>query len=452
MVDATIGPSRRNVQVAAAPPPQAPGSGQTSQTSAPQRETPRGKAPRRGLPARGRKRLDALAFPRSRNNRVIAGVAGGLSERLGVDPILTRIAFVLLTIAGGIGVVVYVVLALVTDDASPERRASVREVTRRRTFGFALVIAGAMLLLREVGFWFGDRVVWPVTLAAIGSAVIWARGGDDDRGRWLQSGGGNPIEALFGDRSSIPRVLVGGLMVATGMGYALATSDALATAGSALLAIAVTTAGLVLILGPWILRLYRALTEERRERIRSAERAEMAAHLHDSVLHTLALIQRADAPMEVVTLARRQERELRTWLYEEPAPPQQERLKSAVEALASRVEELHAIAVDVVVVGDEPLDERSQAVVLACQEAAVNAARHSGVTSVSIYVEAEPDGITAYVRDEGKGFDPDSVPPDRRGIRDSIRGRIERQGGTVTIGSELGGGTEVAVHLPRERR
>ena len=432
-------------------PPQAPRSGQTSQTSAPQRDTPRGKPPRQGLPARGRARLGALAFPRSRTNRVIAGVAGGLSERLGVDPILTRIAFVLLTIAGGIGVVVYVVLALITDDAGPDPRSPVRQPTRRRTFGFALVIAGAMLLLREVGFWFGDRVVWPVTLAAIGSAVIWARG-DDDRGRWLSNGGGNPIEALFGDRSSIPRVLVGGLMVATGMGYALATSDTLATAGSALLAIGVTTAGLVLILGPWILRLYRALTEERRERIRSAERAEMAAHLHDSVLHTLALIQRADAPMEVVTLARRQERELRTWLYEEPVPPQQERLKSAVEALASRVEELHAIAVDVVVVGDEPLDERSRAVVLACQEAAVNAARHSGVTTVSVYVEAEPDGITAYVRDEGKGFDPDAVPPDRRGIRDSIRGRIERQGGTVTITSEPGGGTEVAIQLPRERR
>ena len=437
--------------MAASPPPQAPRSGQTSQTSAPQRDTPRGKPPRQGLPARGRARLGALAFPRSRTNRVIAGVAGGLSERLGVDPILTRIAFVLLTIAGGIGVVVYVVLALITDDASPDLHGPVREPTRRRTFGFALVIAGAMLLLREVGFWFGDRVVWPVTLAAIGSAVIWARG-DDDRGRWLSNGGGNPIEALFGDRSSIPRVLVGGLLVATGMGYALATSDTLATAGSALLAIGVTTAGLVLILGPWILRLYRALTEERRERIRSAERAEMAAHLHDSVLHTLALIQRADAPMEVVTLARRQERELRSWLYEEPVPPQQERLKSAVEALASRVEELHAIAVDVVVVGDEPLDERSRAVVLACQEAAVNAARHSGVTTVSVYVEAEPDGITAYVRDEGKGFDPDEVPPDRRGIRDSIRGRIERQGGTVTITSEPGGGTEVAIQLPRERR
>ena len=315
------------------------------------------------------------------------------------------------------------------------------------------MIAGTLLLLREVSLWFGDRVVWPVALAAIGSAVIWARGNDDDRGRWLQGAqGGNPVETLFGDRASMPRLVVGGLMVATGMGFALATSDALAAAGSALLAITVTAAGLVLILGPWILRLYRALTEERRERIRSAERAEMAAHLHDSVLHTLALIQRADAPMEVVTLARRQERELRSWLYGQPAPLERERLGAAVETLASRVEELHAVAVDAVVVGDEPLDERSRAVVLACQEAAVNAARHSGVARVAVYVEAEADGITAYVRDEGKGFDPEAIPSDRRGIRDSIRGRIERQGGTVTITTEPGAGTEVALHVPRERR
>ncbi len=410
----------------------------------------RSRPPSRGRPSFG---FDALGLTRSRTNRVVAGVAAGLGERLGVDPALTRIAFVLLTIAGGIGLVAYIVLAFAVEEAGSRRPAAQRAPGRRRTFGFALVIAGTMLLLRELGVWFGDRVVWPVALAAIGSAVIWARGDEDDRGRWLPGvQGGSPVETLFGDRASLPRVVVGGLMVATGMGYALATSDTLAAAGSALLAIAVTTAGLVLILGPWILRLYRALTEERRERIRSAERAEMAAHLHDSVLHTLALIQRADEPMEVVTLARRQERELRLWLYEQPAPPEQERLKSAVEALASRVEELHAIAVDVVVVGDEPLDERSRAVVLACQEAAVNAARHSGVARVSVYVEAEPEGITGYVRDEGKGFDPEAVPPDRRGIRDSIRGRIERQGGTVTITSEPGAGTEVAVHVPRERR
>jgi signal transduction histidine kinase len=385
---------------------------------------------------------------------VIVGVAGGLAERLGVDPVIVRIAFVLLTIAGGIGLIAYLVLAFATEHASPARQVASRQPTRRRSLGFALTVVGTMLLLRELGLWFGDRVVWPAALAAIGSAVIWARGDDEDRAPWLSLGGAqrNPVEPLFGDRASLPRVVVGGLLVSSGMGFVLATSDALAAAGSALLAIAVTAAGLGLILGPWILRLYRQLIDERRERIRSEERTEMAAHLHDSVLHTLALIQRADAPMEVVTLARRQERELRLWLYGTPAPLAEERLKTAVEALASRVEELHAIAVDVVVVGDERVDERSRAVVLACQEAAINAARHSGAPQVSVYVEAEPEAITAYVRDEGKGFDPESVPPDRRGIRDSIRGRIERQGGQVTISSESGGGTEVSISMPRERR
>jgi len=382
-------------------------------------------------------------------------VAGGLAERLGVDPVVVRIAFVLLTIAGGIGLIAYLLLAFATDRAGAAGPTRWREPTRRRTFSFVLIVAGIMLLLRELGLWFGDRVVWPVALAAIGSAVIWARGDDEDRAPWLQFSAvmrRNPAESLLGDRASLPRVVVGALLVASGMGYVLATSDALATVGSALLAIAVTAAGLGLILGPWILRLYRQLTEERRERIRSEERAEMAAHLHDSVLHTLALIQRADAPMEMVTLARRQERELRQWLYAKPAPLAEKRLKTTVEALAGRVEELHAVAVDVVVVGDERLDERSRAVVLACQEAAINAARHSGVPRVSVYVEAEPEAITAYVRDEGKGFDPETIPPDRHGIRDSIRGRIERHGGTVTINSEPGGGTEISVYMPRERR
>ncbi len=396
-----------------------------------------------------------MTFARSRTNRVVLGVAGGLAERLGVDPIVVRIAFLLLTIAGGIGLIAYLLLAFATERTGSDRPTVWRQPTRRRTFAFVLIVAGAMLLLRELGMWFGDRVVWPVALAAIGSAVIWARGDEDGHAPWSQFGAvvrRNPVEALFPDRASLPRVVVGALLVSAGMGYVLATSDALAAAGSAILAIAVTSAGLGLILGPWILRLYRQLTEERRERIRSEERSEMAAHLHDSVLHTLALIQRADAPMEVVTLARRQERELRQWLYGEAAPRAEERLKATVEALASRVEELHAVAVDVVVVGDERLDDRSRAVLLACQEAAINAARHSGVPRVSVYVEAEPDGITAYVRDEGKGFDPESIPPDRHGIRESIRGRIERHGGTVTISSEPGAGTEVSMHMPRERR
>src|SRR4029453_2914688 len=149
----------------------------------------------------------------------------------------------------------------------------------------------------------------------------------------------------------------------------------------------------------------RTPTDERRQRIRSEERAEVAAHLHDSVLHTLALIQRADAPPEVTTLARRQERELRRWLYGPPGGTGEERLSSAIEAMADRVEEHHRVAVDAVVVGDSPMDERAWAIVHASQEAAVNADRKSGAAQVSVYVEVEPDAITAFVRDQGKGFD-----------------------------------------------
>jgi signal transduction histidine kinase len=174
----------------------------------------------------------------------------------------------------------------------------------------------------------------------------------------------------------------------------------------------------------------------------------MAAHLHDSVLHTLALIQRADTSPEVVSLARRQERELRAWLYWPPVPPEG-RLRPAVEAIATRVEQLHDVPVDVVVVGDAPLDAPARAMVDACQEAALNAARHSGAPLVSVYLEVEPEQLTGFVRDQGKGFDPEQVPPDRRGIADSIKGRMQRHGGSAAIISSPGEGTEVQLRLPR---
>jgi signal transduction histidine kinase len=416
---------------------------------------------------------EGWTFARSRSNRLFAGVAGGLGERLGVHPALVRIAFVLLSFAGGVGIGCYLVALGISYKEAPGRAPAVRRApTRRATVALVLVVAGGLLLARDVGLWFGDRTMWAVTLAALGTAVIWARGEDESRaapasgtalarpgGRLPLPAGASPLEAVLGGgRTALPRLALGGLLVAAGMGYVLGTvvvNGRVANAiGGVLLSIAVTAAGLTLIFGPWVLRLARQVGEERRARIRSEERAEVAAHLHDSVLHTLALIQRADAPLEVVTLARRQERELRAWLYGQQAPVsegRQERLGAAVEALASKVEELYAIKVDAVVVGDEPLDERSRAVLLACQEAAVNAAKHSGAPLVSVYVEAEPEAITAYVRDQGKGFDPAQVPPDRHGIADSIRGRIRRQGGTVTIASEPGAGTEVTIIVPRPR-
>jgi signal transduction histidine kinase len=390
----------------------------------------------------------SAAIVRSRTNRVLLGVAGGLGERLGVDPALVRVAFAVLALAGGAGVVLYLLAWAfsVEPDAEGAVRRPVRRPSPRQALALGMVVLGTLLLLRELGLWFGDQIVWPIALAAAGSAVIWARG--DDRARWLP---GNPIEALFTGRVGLIRILVGGLLVFAGLGLGFANTGAnLAAAGDALLGVAVTLIGLGLIFGPWATRLANQLAEERRGRIRSEARAEMAAHLHDSVLHTLALIQRADASPEVVGLARRQERELRAWLYRAPLPPEG-RLRPAVEAIATRVEQRHNVPVDIVVVGDAPLDDAGRALVDACQEAAFNAARHSGAPLVSVYVEVEPDELTGFVRDEGKGFDPEAVPTDRRGIADSIRGRIRRHGGSVTIISSPGEGTEVQLRLPRSQ-
>jgi signal transduction histidine kinase len=408
----------------------------------------------RGTP-RGSPGGSGWAIVRSRDNRVLLGVAGGLGERLGVDPILVRIAFAVLAIGGGSGVLLYLLawgLSVEPEAATAPARPVRRRPNGRQAVALGMVVFGTMLLLRQMGLWFGDRIAWPVALAAAGAAVIWSRSDDRDRARWTRAGAripGNPVEALFSGRVGLVRIVVGGVLVASGMGLALANQGTnLAAAGNALLAMAITAAGLLLIFGPWTSRLARQLAEERRVRIRSEARAEMAAHLHDSVLHTLALIQRADSAPEVVALARRQERELRAWLYAPPAPPDGS-LRPAVEAIATRVEQLHNVPVDVVVVGDAPLDERGRAMVDACQEAALNAARHSGAPLVSVYVEVEPDELTGFVRDQGKGFDPGQVPADRRGIADSIRGRVHRHGGSATITSSPGEGTEVHIRMPR---
>jgi signal transduction histidine kinase len=221
-------------------------------------------------------------------------------------------------------------------------------------------------------------------------------------------------------------------------------------------AVAVTATGVALVLGPWIYRLARQLSDERRERIRSEERGEMAAHLHDSVLQTLAMIQRSASQQEMSSLARSQERELRAWLFGRAGPnaeiPPDASVSVAIDAMAARVERLQRVPVETVVVGDRVLDERLRSLVDACGEAVMNAARHSGAAEVSVYVEMDADGATAFVRDQGKGFDPSLIPSDRRGIADSIYGRMERIGGTASIVSSPGLGTEVRLRLPAAPR
>ena len=390
---------------------------------------------------------------RSRTDRIVAGVAGGIGRHLGVDPNIVRAAFIGLSLALGFGVVVYLLTWLLApleeataSDAPPRR---IRTPTRGQVLGIGLVAGGLLVLLWVSGFWFGGDLGWPVVLAAIGFAILWARSTDDGRGRWTLSSLGTPLESVVTGGVSLPRIAIGSLLILAGMAVFLATNTSLAAAGNMLLAVIVAVGGLALLAGPWVWSLGRELVEERSSRVRSEARAEMAAHLHDSVLQTLALIQRAKAPREMASLARTQERDLRAWLYGRAPALAGVRLRDAIDSMAGRIERQHQVSVEAVVVGDAELDDRLRALVNACSEAVANAARHSGSTAISVYVEVEEDTISAFVRDQGSGFDPESVPGDRRGIADSIVGRLERRGGTAYVHSRPGAGTEVVLQLPR---
>src|SRR6476620_4083019 len=252
--------------------------------------------------------------------------------------------------------------------------------------------------------------------------------------------------------------MAGAVFVAGGIAVFLFGNLQLGQIQFALLAVVAALVGVAVITVPWWLKLVRDLGEERRERIVEAERAEIAAHLHDSVLQTLALIQRqSDHPREVLRLARGQERELRHWLYGPTGygrrkglsdPGVEGGLAAAITAAAAEVEDTYAIDVRPVVVGDRLLDDDLRALVLAAREAMVNAAKHAGVDEVSVYVEAEEDAVHVFVRDRGVGFDPDAVPDDRHGLADSVHARVTRHGGNVRLRSTPGEGTEVHLSMP----
>jgi signal transduction histidine kinase/phage shock protein PspC (stress-responsive transcriptional regulator) len=398
---------------------------------------------------------------------MLGGVCGGVARALGLDPLVVRVAVVALTLAGGTGAVAYVAAWLFLPlEGEQESLAHAAARNPRRDAGEALAVAsiilGIVLLLRQTNLWFNDAIVWPVVLAGFGLAVIWRQAEDDDRpsltqvvGRLPRAGpahGQAPTALdLRSRRAALARVVVGVALVVVGVSAFLAASNAFSAIRQAVLATAGIVAGLALISGPWWLRLGRDLARERRERIRSEERAEVAAHLHDSVLQTLALIQRtAEDPRAVVAMARRQERELRGWLYENQVPAAPQTLAAALSAAAEEVESLHGATVEVVTVGDCALDERLSALVAAAREAMVNAAKWSSVTSISVYGEVRDGQVSAYVRDWGKGFDPGAVGPDHHGIRESITGRMQRHGGSASIRTAPGDGTEIQLRMSRE--
>jgi signal transduction histidine kinase len=371
-----------------------------------------------------------------------------MAKQTGIDVALIRVIFVALVFAGGIGVVLYALLwLLVPEEGKPGRSISLPELQGRGgvevALGAGLLLLSFLLTLRALGVWWSDVLTWPVVLVAAGGALLWHEAGA--RSQVSEPDVDEEEPAAVASRTGLGVALV----VAAGFAF-LGAAGALSAARDVLLSVLVVAVVLGVIFGPWIVRMARSLTEERAERIRSQERAEISAHLHDSVLQTLALVQqRSDDPKAVAALARRQERELRAWLGRRAAPGGATTLGAALEAAAGEVERDHGVRVEVVSVGEVPLDERTQALVAATREAMVNAAKFAGGSVVDVFAEASDERIEVFVRDRGPGYVVEEIAPDRRGVRESIIGRMERHGGQAVIHSKPGEGTEVELSLPR---
>ena len=379
----------------------------------------------------------ARTVTRRQQGRLIAGVAGGLADRLGIADLYVRASFLVLALVWGIGIVLYLVLWAVTLDRTDHLEPSPPAGAERKA-GYVLMFTGGVLFLRTIGVWSSDQLVWPGAAMIFGTAFLLDRRDIDPRSAILALF--DPTSGRFRSRTAIGIVL---LVV----GLSILGSAAAPAVGTLVLAVLVTGVGMAVLFGPWVWRLVTDLAAERGRRIRQEERANLAAHLHDSVLQTLALIQRSDDPRRVVTLARVQERELRRWLYESAPVEGADLLSTVLQTEADRIENAFDIKVELVTVGDWPVDDRGRAMVAATGEALTNAARHSGVDLVSVYSEISEDTVDIWVSDLGIGFDTVRIPDDRLGIAESIIGRLARHGGAATVTSESGEGTEVHLHL-----
>lgn len=366
-------------------------------------------------------------------------------------PLYVRLGFVLLAtpLFESLGVLLYVALWAVLPSDSPEGERPYRDM--RQWPVFALLGAGLLLFAVATG-WVGPGMLfaWLGAVVAAGAGVIWHQVKPD--GTWVTT-----LLSDTGRRATYLRIGGGVALVATGVIGVLVVivglnSDNLSSMLNSLVFTAIALAGMALVFGPLAWRTVVELRAEREGRVREQERADIAAMVHDQVLHTLALIQRrSDDPREVARLARGQERALRNWLYK-PTAEAAERFSAAIEAAAAEVEDSFAISVDVVVVADCDCDPQTVALVAAAREAMVNAAKHAGVSSISVYAEVEPGMLSVFVRDRGTGFDVDDIADDRHGVRGSIVDRMVRHGGRAEIRSTVGEGTEVRLWMPRESK
>ncbi|HET6634088.1 MAG TPA: PspC domain-containing protein [Streptomyces sp.] len=414
---------------------------------------------------------------RAAEGRMLGGVARGLAGHLGLPVSWVRIVFIALFMANGIGVLLYAAFwfvvplgtggvpapAGVKDDIQwgdwdlrrgrRGRRFRRRPIGRRPEKGSVLallvLIAGLAALGDNLQFGSANHYLWPLLLIGVGVALVWRQADNSRRAHWAAVSRRTGLLPLL-------RGAAGVALVAAGVTGIVVIQGSVEHLGPILQAAVAVLVGIALLAGPYLVRMMQDLSEERLMRIRAQERAEVAAHVHDSVLHTLTLIQRnSDDPREVARLARAQERELRAWLYKpsgngKDESEEPETLAEAVKATAAEVEDHHGTPVEVVCVGDCPLDTKLGAQVQAAREAMVNAAKYGGEGGpVQVFAEVEGRTVFVSVRDRGPGFDPDAVPADRMGVRESIVGRMERNGGTARIRSTEGEGTEVELEMER---
>lgn len=419
------------------------------------------------------------------NDAMIAGVCAGLAAHLGITVNVARIGMVCLTLAGGAGIFLYGWLWVLVPTQEEKLRQGPAPVGPRLTFpatrgavgssagssgsplasptaepssgsrgssqsligkrevllGTALLLVAAVVIAQQLGANLPLDTLLPVGVVGAGAVLAWTQLDETRRAGLMNRAGASQAGGLA-------RLVAGLLLVTVGVLILVSGSISWELTWSTLIATGAVLAGVFLVLAPWGLKFWRDLETERSGRARETERAEIAAHLHDSVLQTLALIQnRAGSEQDVVRLARAQERELRNWLYADPTH-QSGNLAERIRAVAAEIEDSYGTPIDVVVVGDAELSARQEILAQAAREAVLNAAKHAG-GNISVYLEAAPTGSTIFVRDRGSGFDPETIPEDRMGIRVSLYSRMDRHGGEVSIRSNPEG-TEVKLVMPEQ--
>jgi signal transduction histidine kinase/phage shock protein PspC (stress-responsive transcriptional regulator) len=390
---------------------------------------------------------------RPAERRLLGGVAAGIADHLGVHVAWVRIGFVVATWFNGAGLIAYLLLWRFLPLTEPDRPPGLAAAQRRglrvggavvgareilQTVAIVAVGLGVLVLLQVTGRGVSTAVLLPILAAIVGVVVVWRQLDEASLSDWVRRSSG---------ASAAVRIAAGLGLVVVAAVYFVTQERGWSALVDLASASTIALIGAALILGPWVASLLADLGRERRERVRSQERADVAAHLHDSVLQTLALLQRnADDPAAVATLARRQERDLRAWLYGDDAP-RAGTLAALLRAAADEVEGAHRVPVELVMVGDAPASVKVGALAKSAREAMLNAAKHAGVARVDVYAEVAGGMATVYVRDRGRGFDPENVADDRMGIRTSIVGRMERHGGSANVQSVPGDGTEITLTM-----